>query len=284
MDGDPLRRVGQQLHQADRARARAGVRVELALLVDHCRRAAPGRAGSCARGRARSRRSGAGSGAGRTRPARSSGRRRSRLRARRRRAASASSFFTRPAPSSLITSPHERVELLERAVVDVGEVGLRNLDRVGQQARLALVGRHARRGRRAPAGGAVTTTTDVEAILARRPRRAAAPRSRSPAEDPAARRAARASPGTRSTTSGCSSASSQSSASRSAKTISAIVAAVDLARLVEDPVAEALAQRLAHSLVVAQQAVDDLVAGDRRPRRGARTRRVPRSCRLRCRR
>src|SRR6185437_8654937 len=38
--------------------------------------------------------------------------------------------------------------------------------------------------------------------------------------------------------------------------------AVDLARLVEDPVAEPGGQRLAHSRVVTKQAMDDLVAGD----------------------
>ena len=37
VDGDPLRGVGKQLHQPDRARARARVRAELALLVDHAR-------------------------------------------------------------------------------------------------------------------------------------------------------------------------------------------------------------------------------------------------------
>src|SRR3989440_400719 len=41
-------------------------------------------------------------------------------------------------------------------------------------------------------------------------------------------------------------------------------APVDLARLVEDPVAEALDHRLAHGGVLAEEPVNDLVAGDRR--------------------
>ena len=114
--------------------------------------------------------------------------------------------------------PDERVELLERAVVHVGEVRTAHLLLVGDQAGRPLRRARACCGRRAPnSSGAVITTTASKRASRRRSRRGAGSRSRRPA-----RRAPRASAPPRAGRAGGAAPSSQASSSWSAKTISAI--------------------------------------------------------------
>ena len=175
----------------------------------------------------------------------------------------------------------------QRAVVDVGVVGLRGLLLVGEQARLAQLGLwHASACCPRSSGGAVsTTTTASKRLLARRPRRAAAPRSRRRpggfCRRPSCSRQSRYSR----TTSGCSRPSSQSSASGSREHAVGDGAPVDLASLVEDPLAEALDHRLLHRRVPHAGAGGR--SGRSRNGRGAVARKGgegPRSSPLRCRR
>ena len=134
---------GRQLHQADRARRRVGVRRGTSTPGRSRRRAAPGRASRPARARARSPRSGADSGCART-TAGSSAPRRTPPPASTTRTTSESCDDASHRVRSSITDATNASSSSSEPRVDVGVVGARDLLLVGKEPLLALLHRDVR--------------------------------------------------------------------------------------------------------------------------------------------